>query len=602
MTMKLGRSSLVVVGLLGVLGQLGGCSEEPVEATAVAEPASLDAPPVISGGTLLVTRDGALAVAADSGDDAVYVVDLQSGQLLDPIQLQPGDEPGRVVEGADGRIHVALRRGGAVATIDLDTREVVRTPVCGAPRGLAWDDPKSQLHVACAGGELVSLDADLTPVRILRLEHDLRDVVVLGDRLAVSLFRAAEVLFVDGTGGIEQRVSPPSYVSPTALRNFEPAVAWRMTKTPTGQIAMVHQRGLLDPIPTGPSPSGQTYYGGFCDQVIVHAAVTVFGSDGNVVTGDSAGAVGTLVLPVDIAFSGDGSRMAVVGAGSETVFESSTNEVATNDLMIGCFPSPDQHAIPVLGEPVALAYDGPGLLVVQTRQPASLQVVDPRTNTVVTKVDFPISNRRHWGHALFHRAADTVASPIACASCHPEGRDDGRIWTFESVGARRTQNISGGVMATLPFHWDGELADMHDLMGEVFVNRMGGAEQPDDRIASLAEWVDTIDNLPAPAAVDDDAVARGDALFHAAEVGCASCHAGDHLTNNATVNVGTGKAFQVPSLSGIAYRAPFMHDGCAATLRDRLTSPTCGGGDAHGKTSQLGESQIDDLLAYLDTL
>src|SRR6185503_4784963 len=110
MTMKLGRSSLVV------LGHLAGCSEgEPVEATPVAEPASLDAPPVVSGGTLLVTRDGSLAVAADSGDDAVYVVELQSGTLLDPIQLEAGDEPGRVVEDSIGRVHVALRRGGGVA-------------------------------------------------------------------------------------------------------------------------------------------------------------------------------------------------------------------------------------------------------------------------------------------------------------------------------------------------------------------------------------------------------------------------------------------------------------------------------------------------------
>jgi len=89
-------------------------------------------------------------------------------------------------------------------------------------------------------------------------------------------------------------------------------------------------------------------------------------------------------------------------------------------------------------------------------------------------------------------------------------------------------------------------------------------------------------------------------LFQSAEVGCSSCHNGDKLTNNRTVDVGTGEALQVPSLRGIAYRAPFMHDGCALTLRDRF-SPACGG-KAHGNTDALQPNDIDDLVAYLQEL
>ena len=43
-----------------------------------------------------------------------------------------------------------------------------------------------------------------------------------------------------------------------------------------------------------------------------------------------------------------------------------------------------------------------------------------------------------------------------------------------------------------------------------------------------------------------------------------------------------------------------MHDGCAATLRDRF-NPACGG-DRHGVTAQLISGQIDDLVAYLSSL
>jgi cytochrome c peroxidase len=95
---------------------------------------------------------------------------------------------------------------------------------------------------------------------------------------------------------------------------------------------------------------------------------------------------------------------------------------------------------------------------------------------------------------------------------------------------------------------------------------------------------------------------RGQALFEDARVGCSTCHAGALFTNDATVAVGTGQALQVPSLRGLAFRAPFMHDGCAATLRDRFGLTACGGGDQHGVTSSLATAQVDDLTAYLESL
>ncbi|MBC8131533.1 MAG: cytochrome-c peroxidase, partial [Deltaproteobacteria bacterium] len=64
----------------------------------------------------------------------------------------------------------------------------------------------------------------------------------------------------------------------------------------------------------------------------------------------------------------------------------------------------------------------------------------------------------------------------------------------------------------------------------------------------------------------------------------------------------TSAAFQVPSLRGVGWRAPFMHDGCSPTLAARFGNKYCDGGDAHGKTSQLTPAQIDDLVAFLESL
>src|SRR5205814_5109604 len=113
-------------------------------------------------------------------------------------------------------------------------------------------------------------------------------------------------------------------------------------------------------------------------------------------------------------------------------------------------------------------------------------------------------------------------------------------------------------------------------------------------------WLDAQPRARKPDAPDSAAVAHGQALFQDPARGCAICHAGPRLTNNQTVDVGTGGPFQVPSLVGVGSRAPYLHNGCAATLADRFGS--CGGGDRHGITSTLSASDVSDLVAYLKTL
>ena len=147
-----------------------------------------DPPPPLSGGTLLVTRDGRAAVAADPDRDRVWIVDLGSRTVTASLELRAGDEPGRAVEDDAGRVHLALRGGASVLSVDMATRAVLaRRPVCAAPRGIAYERDTGLLHVACAGGELVSLRAGTGEVtRTLRLDRDLRDVIVQSGHLVVS--------------------------------------------------------------------------------------------------------------------------------------------------------------------------------------------------------------------------------------------------------------------------------------------------------------------------------------------------------------------------------------------------------------------------------
>ena len=545
-------------------------------------------PPPISGGTLLIAHDGHTAVAADPERDRVWAVDLRDHSLVADVALQAGDEPGRLIEDAAGRIHVALRSGGAVATLDLASKSITaRRPVCAAPRGIAYDAAKDQLNVACADGELVTLAAvGDGVVRKVTLDSDLRDVTPQGDKLLVTRFRSAEVLVVDGNGAVQNRIKPPSLTFSAATAPFEPAVAWRTVSSPLGAV-VVHQDDFGGVVEAHCDGYGAT----LSRPAIVSSALTFLGADGQ---STSVGVClpSSTVVPVDVAISHDGSRAAIVSAGTRTVVVvPTTRTAAAPGSTTTCNASGSWSWLSTgSSEPTAVAFDADDRVVVLTREPALY------VNGGLF-LSLPGESLKHTGFTMFHRDS---GKGLACASCHPEGTHDGRTWSFFDVGPRRTQSLVGGILSTAPFHWDGDLPTMDALMGEVFVNRMGGQQPSQAQVAALGRWLDA---QPAPVIApppDLDKISRGRTLFNDPNVGCVTCHNGPRYTNNTSVDVGTGGVFQVPQLMGLAIRAPYLHNGCAPTLKDRFGP--CGGGDRHGHTSQPTSAQIDDLVAFLETL
>src|SRR5262249_8375754 len=127
------------------------------------------------------------------------------------------------------------------------------------------------------------------------------------------------------------------------------------------------------------------------------------------------------------------------------------------------------------GQAVAVAYDPTGRLLVQTREPSL--VVGNRAVTL------PGNVVADTGHELFHLGTQGA---LACASCHPEGREDGHIWTFAQLGQRRTQAIGGGLLGTEPFHWGGDMRDFATLTHEVMSSRMSGPALQNGHVDALA--------------------------------------------------------------------------------------------------------------------
>jgi cytochrome c peroxidase len=133
------------------------------------------------------------------------------------------------------------------------------------------------------------------------------------------------------------------------------------------------------------------------------------------------------------------------------------------------------------------------------------------------------------------------------------------------------------------------------------MGRLGGSGLSDAQITDIIAYLDSLERPRVRPARDAEQAARGRKLFQSKEVGCAGCHGGPMLTNGSEHEFGGDlpKA-DTPSLIGLAASAPYFHDGSAATLRAALM----GNGTVHnmGHTDKLSPAQLDDLIAYLETL
>jgi hypothetical protein len=419
------------------------------------------------------------------------------------------------------------------------------------------------------------------------------------------------------------RVGPGGTVSargtPPDIGVNSPAVAFRGLTLPNGMVLLAHQVESGAQLGTGLG----AYYGGGCaGGGVVQQALSLVAVDGTTLPG-GGNTPDTLTLvrsaptapfsiasrlvvgalgPLDVAVTRDGSRVAIVSSGNawQVASELPTLFVDSLDASSGGPPAnfggnlcngsgAVAHHVP--GEPVAVAFDAAGKYVVQSREPAMLELEGD--------VFIPLSadSRFDTGFAMFHL---NTGGGISCASCHPEGGDDGHTWSFSAVGLRRSQALEGNVASRAPFHWSGDLATFTDLFGEVMLKRMAlPVVPPAADVQALSDWLGTVPALAPADGLDATLVERGRTLFFDATVGCASCHSGPDYSDHLKHDVGTSGSFVTPALLGVGLRAPLMHDGCARTLKDRFG--ICGGTE-HGSVEGLVAADRDALVAFMRSL
>lgn len=209
------------------------------------------------------------------------------------------------------------------------------------------------------------------------------------------------------------------------------------------------------------------------------------------------------------------------------------------------------------------------------------------------------------GRLLFHAAGDgrIARDGRACASCHPDGRDDSLVWATPD-GPRRSIMLAGRVHGTAPYAWSGSESDLRMHLAATFERLNGAGGVKGLELEALSAYVESLSPPAARPAAQDALTRRGAELFASADVGCSSCHSGQMATDNERHDVKsktladkTGE-FNTPSLHLVSAAGPYFHDGRYKTLRDLLAS----GKDGMGHTSALSPEDLDALEAYLRTL
>ena len=209
------------------------------------------------------------------------------------------------------------------------------------------------------------------------------------------------------------------------------------------------------------------------------------------------------------------------------------------------------------------------------------------------------------GRKLFHSGGDDriAADGRACASCHPDGRDDGLTWSTPN-GPRQTIQLAGRVNRPAPFGWMGKNDSLQAHMTGTMKNLKGKGLEGREQDALVA-FLTSMKGPPEKWRSLTDEESRGREVFNGVEANCSSCHAEktgftDHDLHNVKSATGsdTVSTFLVPSLVNVAGSAPYFHDGRFASLEELLEKTE----GTMGSTQNLSAADKKALLAYLRTL
>jgi YVTN family beta-propeller protein len=592
---------------------------------------------------IVVGSDDTIYVS-NRGSRSVSVIKRGAGTWSEVLQLPVGVEPVGLAITPDNKTLYVVN-GTSLESPEVGTLTAIDVKTLQTRWDLVVGQEPRAVTLLAGGRALVTLFKSGDVVTV-----DLNGPTVL--QTSTDLYRKANQANLDAR---TQFGGSPSF---GGLSTFHPRAMSDAVVTPDGKRAIVSMVWSREDSLANPSggQGGGSYSGGPCGAAgVATAGLATFDASGEatVAVADDVGRCGgedeqskdfpptalispdsiqTLQGPTVSVMDSTGSWLYVVNHNSNNVTVLPVgNRSSSNTTFNGQFPTfrsgSIRSLVPVGAGPngIALTRDGSKAFVynsfdhtistlVQSGSGAEAQVVTSGRALQVAQDVLPadvVAGRR-----LFFSAADSrmtaSSTAVSCATCHSEGREDGHVWLFAD-GPRQTPSLAGRMTtATAPFHWNGQFATLHDFLEETVNRRMGGTGASTDMAAQLAAFIDyqALPENPLKLAQPTEAQLRGAQAFQKAE--CTGCHMNSMLTDNTFHDVGTlvlsgpnpdmglPNGLNVPSLLGVARTAPFLHDGSAATLRERLVATR--NSDLHGKMTLLNDGEINDLVEYLKSL
>ena len=599
-----------------------------------------------TSGSVLLDADGARGWVASPDDDALVAFDASSLEEVGRVAL--AGEPEQLAR-VGASLVVTLRQAASVAVVrpaqPVEASSVTMVDVpCGGTRAVVSASATRALVTCPNDDRVVELDLDAgRVVRVLALPGRPSALAVAGELLYVTTGSGAvHALSLGRIAALGEGASPAALV---AIESFalEAGTGRAATEVdslavaPTGAAFAAFQR--VDQAPDRSRPEAQGGYGSVVDgnprlEPLLFASCgsryARFDGGSRVYNGPSAVAFApaTSTLWVTHLYTDDVAVIAcpavaptpsgpLSSLGASVASPREARVLAT--FRVGRAPRGITVAADGRTAFVDVGFDH---AIARLELPASgldgavTPLLDAAAERRRAFVSARLSDAALRGRSLFFDGVNTHLTPsgiVTCGSCHPGGGDDGLSWFLhtEHVGpkVRRTPPAWGARPELSPFHWDGEFTDASLLAHTGIVELMGGDGLLVDT-AAIAAWMAEARPPPARAQSADEvaAAARGRTLFESSAVGCATCHAGattsDGASHAVVPEVSDAAAnmltVETPTLRAVRARAPYLHDGRAATLRDVLTvqNPT----DSHGRASTLAPSELDDLVSYLESL
>jgi mono/diheme cytochrome c family protein len=597
------------------------------------------APPVVhpyaaardGSAILLADLDGrVVAYVADEDDSLIRVIDVEDGREISSTRL--GGIPGQLVMRQDGRLLATLRDTSQVVLLGGGGSEgsklkiEKRIDVPSDPVGLALSADDKTLVVTSGWGKAVTvLDAASMEVRAEHaVAREPRGVVVSTDgaRAFVShvVGSTLDVIALDGTTpfGKDNKVKKALGVDGVeqvfgrmmaAEQKRVSCQGFALARSDSGRVFAPHVLAF-----TGePTESSDGYGGGSEGRESEVFHVPVIDEDAAKVIPES--------MRLSAGLDGMPSRCALPRAA--TVGKAGLFVTCLGDDVVALFDAqavnPHEVAVgrwSVPSGPVGIALDeSHGRAVVWSQFAHAITTLaigdgsdTPRPfalSSVTLPRDTRASAKIEKGRALFHATGDSRISGDgrACASCHPDGRDDALVWSSPN-GPRQTPILAGRLSGAAPYGWNGDAIDVSTHLVQTF-KRLGGKGITGDEKEALMAYVGSMRAPPALKVKDPPAVLRGQAIFRSAKAECSSCHGSegdlpDGVNHDVKSRVqGDQRAkFDTPSLKFVSGSAPYFHDGRFKDLKT-LLSKTDG---KMGHTKHLSPSELSDLEAYLESM